>query len=141
MVADLLSKIKAPIRFAQWLGTYAVPGDTDILVNATSIGLYPDVDSTPPVNLDGAHPGMLVCDVVFNPPATLLIGAARRRGLPVLDGLAMLVYQGVIGFELWTGQKAPEEVMKDALRRALEFDRAAIGGRVDLGGQAGRRTS
>ena len=62
---------------------------------------------------------MLVCDVVFNPPETLLIRAARRRGLPVLDGLAMLVYQGVIGFELWTGQKAPEEVMKDALRRAL----------------------
>ena len=119
MVADLLSKTNAPIRFAQWQGTYAVPGDTDILVNATSIGLYPDVDSMPPVNLDGAHPGMLVCDVVFNPPETLLIRAARRRGLPVLDGLAMLVYQGVIGFELWTGQKAPEEVMKDALRRAL----------------------
>jgi len=119
MVAGLLSKTKAPIRFAQWQGTYAVPGDTDILVNATSIGLYPDVDSMPPVNLDGAPPGMLVCDVVFNPPETLLIRAARRHGLAVLDGLAMLVYQGVIGFELWTGQKAPEEVMKDALRRAL----------------------
>jgi len=119
MVADVLSKTNAPIRFAQWLGTYAVPGDTDILVNATSIGLYPDVDSMPPVTLDSAHPGMLVCDVVFNPPETLLIRAARRRGLAVLDGLAMLVYQGVIGFELWTGQKAPEEVMKDALRRAL----------------------
>jgi len=41
------------------------------------------------------------------------------RGLPVLDGLSMLVYQGVIGFELWTGHAAPEQVMKDALRRAL----------------------
>ena len=44
---------------------------------------------------------------------------ARERGLPVLDGLAMLVYQGVIGFELWTRRKAPESVMKVALRRAL----------------------
>jgi shikimate dehydrogenase len=88
-------------------------------VNATSIGLYPDVDSMPPVDLRGARPGMLVCDVVFNPPETRLIQAARQRGLPVLDGLAMLVYQGVIGFELWTGQKAPESVMKDALRQAL----------------------
>jgi shikimate dehydrogenase len=62
---------------------------------------------------------MLVCDVVFNPPETRLIQAARKRGLPVLDGLAMLVYQGVIGFELWTGRKAPEAVMKQALRKAL----------------------
>ena len=76
MVADLLSKTEAPIRFAQWQGTYAVAADTDILVNATSIGLYPDVDSMPPVNLDDARPGMLVCDVVFNPPETMLI----RRG-------------------------------------------------------------
>lgn len=119
MVADLVSKTRAPIRFEPWRGTYAVPRDTDILVNATSIGLYPDVDSMPPVDLQGSDPWMLVCDVVFNPPETRLIRAARQRGLPVLDGLAMLVYQGVIGFELWTGQKAPEAVMKDALRQAL----------------------
>ena len=75
----------------------------------------------PPIDLRGAHPGMLVSDVVFNPPETRLIRAARRRGLPVLDGLAMLVYQGVIGFELWTGRKAPESVMKEALRQALDI--------------------
>jgi shikimate dehydrogenase len=119
MVADLLAKTKAPIRFQPWRGAYAVAGDTDILVNATSIGLYPNVNSMPPVDLRGARPGMLVCDVVFNPPETRLIQAARKRGLPVLDGLAMVVYLGVIGFELWTGRKAPESVMKDALRKAL----------------------
>ena len=119
MVAELVSKTKAPLRFEPWQETYVVPGDTDILVNATSIGLYPDVDSMPPVDLRRAHPGMLVCDVVFNPPETLLIRAARQKGLPVLDGLAMLVYQGVIGFELWTARKAPEPVMKQALRDAL----------------------
>ena len=119
MAADLASKTKAPIRFEPWHGTYAVPGDTDILVNATSIGLYPDVDSMPPADLGGAHQGMLVCDVVFNPPETRLLQAARKRGLPVLDGLSMLVYQGAIGFELWTGRKAPEPVMKQALRDAL----------------------
>ena len=62
---------------------------------------------------------LLVCDVVFNPPETRLLAAARARGLAVLDGLSMLVYQGVIGFELWTGRPAPEQVMKDALRAAL----------------------
>ncbi len=119
MVDGLASQTRAPIRFEPWQGNYAVPGDTDILVNATSIGLYPDVESMPPVDLRGAHPGMLVCDVVFNPPETRLMRAARKRGLPVLDGLSMLVYQGAIGFELWTGRKAPEAVMKQALREAL----------------------
>ena len=119
MVADLASKTKVRIVFHPWQGTYAVPGDIDILVNATSIGLYPDVDSMPPVELGAAHAGMLVCDAVFNPPETRLLATARRQGLPVLDGLAMLVYQGVIGFELWTGHKAPETVMEQALRKAL----------------------
>jgi shikimate dehydrogenase len=63
MVADLVSKTKAPIRFQPWRATYAVRADTDILVNATSIGLYPDVNSMPPVDLRGTRPGMLVCDV------------------------------------------------------------------------------
>ncbi len=119
MVSDLVSKTRAPIRFERWRDTYEVLDGTDILVNATSIGLYPDVDTMPAVDLRGAHPGILVCDVVFNPPETRLIRAARERGVRVLDGLAMLVYQGVIGFELWTGRKAPEAVMKQALRQAL----------------------
>ncbi len=72
----------------------------------------------PPVEF-GSNPRMLVSDVVFNPPETRLLAAARRLGLPVLDGLSMLVYQGVIGFELWTGQNPNEAVMKQALRSAL----------------------
>jgi shikimate dehydrogenase len=119
MAADLGAKTKAPIRFQLWPGTYRVPGDVDLLVNATSIGLYPDVDAMPPVDLSGARPGMLVSDAVFNPPETRLLAAARRNGLRTLDGLSMLVYQGVIGFQLWTGQDPPEAVMKQALRSAL----------------------
>jgi shikimate dehydrogenase len=119
MVADLASKTQARIVFQPWQGNYAVPDDADLLVNATSIGLYPDIDAMPPVDLRSAQPAMLVCDAVFNPPETRLIRAARELGMPVLDGLAMLVYQGVIGFELWTRRKAPKAVMKDALRKAL----------------------
>ena len=73
----------------------------------------------PPVDLSAAKPGMLVSDAVFNPAETRLLAVARSRGLPVLDGLSMLVYQGVIGFQLWTGQDPPEDVMKQALRTAL----------------------
>jgi shikimate dehydrogenase len=119
MATDLAAKTATPIRFEPWSGTYRVPEDADLLVNATSIGLYPAIDAMPPVNLSGASPRLLVSDAVFNPPETQLLAAARRRGLAVLDGLSMLVYQGVIGFELWTGQHPPEAVMKDALRSAL----------------------
>jgi len=119
MVSDLAAKTRAPIEFQPWPDTWRVPEDTDLLVNATSIGLYPDVNALVPVDLSSAHTGMLVCDVVFNPPETCFLAAARRRGFPVLDGLAMLVFQGVIGFELWTGRQAPETVMAQALRAAL----------------------
>lgn len=119
MVADLAAKTGGNLRFQAWSGIYAVPPGVDMLVNATSIGLFPDVDATPAVDLTGAHEGMLVSDAVFNPPETGLLRLARQRGLPVLDGLSMLVYQGVIGFELWTGHAAPEDVMKTALRQAL----------------------
>ncbi|HEV2448331.1 MAG TPA: shikimate dehydrogenase [Candidatus Sulfopaludibacter sp.] len=115
MVEDLAAKTKAPIRWQQWDGVYRVPAGADLLVNATSIGLYPDVDAMPPVDLSDARPTLLVSDAVFNPPETRLLAAARRRGLPVLDGLSMLVYQGAIGFRMWTGQDPPVEVLKQAL--------------------------
>jgi len=119
MVADLAAKTRRPIRFEPWRGIYHLTAAVDLLVNATSIGLFPDVNAMPPVDLTGARPGTLVGDVVFNPPETPLLAAARRLGLPTLDGLSMLVYQGAIGFQLWTGREAPVEVMKLALARAL----------------------
>jgi shikimate dehydrogenase len=119
MTEDLKRNVGPTVRFAPWRRTYVIPEGIDILVNATSIGLYPDMDAMPDVNLLEASSGMLVCDAVFNPPETRLLRAAKKRGLPVLDGLSMLVYQGVIGFELWTGRPAPEGVMKSALQSAM----------------------
>lgn len=119
MVADLRANTPAEITFERWDGVYPVPDTVDLLVNATSIGLYPDVDAMPPVDLGAARGDLLVCDVVFNPPETRLLAAARERGMPTLDGLSMLVYQGVIGFQMWTGQDPDEVVMKEALRAAL----------------------
>jgi shikimate dehydrogenase len=119
MVRHLKDGTKGPIRFAPWVGTYRMADDVDLLVNATSIGLFPSGNDCPDVDLTDAGKSLLVCDAVFNPPVTALLGKARARGLRVLDGLSMLVYQGVIGFELWTGVKAPERVMKEALEKAL----------------------
>jgi shikimate dehydrogenase len=122
MVAELAQKTKAPIRFEAWSGVYRIPPVIDLLVNATSVGLYPDVSAMPPVDLTGASSAMLVSDAVPNPPETRLLREARRLGLPVLDGLSMLVHQGAIGFRMWTGREAPMSLMKAALRDAFELE-------------------
>jgi shikimate dehydrogenase len=93
-----------------------MPPDTDILINATSIGLFPNVSAIPPVALDPIRPGLLVCDVIPNPPKTAFLRATAARGARTLDGLGMLVYQGAIAFQMWTGVDPSIEVM----RRSLE---------------------
>jgi shikimate dehydrogenase len=99
-----------------WGGEFDVPEGTDLVVNATSIGLFPDVDAVVPLNLASLTSEMIVCDVIPNPPRTRLIRDAQARGCTVLDGLGMLVNQGAIGIRLWTGC-APRP---DVMRRALE---------------------
>lgn len=119
MHRDLVAATGASATLHGWDSTVAITPEVDILVNATSIGLYPNVDDMPAVSLDAAGSHLLVCDVIPNPPETPFIKAAQSRGLKTLNGLSMLVYQGVIGFEMWTGHKAPEEVMKKALEKAF----------------------
>jgi len=119
LVADLKSRTGANAQFKPWSTTYAIGPETDVLVNATSIGLYPDIDATPAVDLKSARSDLLVCDVIPNPPETRLVQAARALGLKTLTGLPMLVYQGTIGFEMWTGLPAPEAAMKRALEQAF----------------------
>lgn len=118
-LVDLLNaKTPCKARLEPWQPNYAVPQDCDILVNATSIGLYPD-STRPDINYDSLSEQMIVCDVIPNPPQTGFLEAARLQGAKTLDGLGMLVYQGAIAFKMWTGQDAPTEVMKKALEKAF----------------------
>ena len=102
-------------EFVPWAGDYAVPPEAKLVVNATSIGLFPDVDARVPIDLDSLRPGMLVADVIPNPPRTRLLRDAEARGCTVLDGLGMLVNQGVIGVRHWTGRDPDPAVMRGAL--------------------------
>jgi shikimate dehydrogenase len=117
-LANLLSSLTRA-ELVEWRDEYSVPGDADILVNATSIGLFPDVDARVPVDVDSLRPGMVVADVIGNPPRTRLIRDAEARGCTVLDGLGMLVNQGVIGIRHWTGVDPDPAVMREALEAAL----------------------
>lgn len=118
-LVDLLnSRTPATGEFAVWSGLYAIPVGTDILVNATSIGLEPNVEDKPAVAFESITSGMVVCDVI-PAPTTPFLAEAGRRGAKTVDGLGMLVYQGAIGFKLWTGLDAPVKVMHAALARAF----------------------
>lgn len=86
----------------------------DLLVNATPVGLRMD-DEVLLVDIDLLQAGAFVMDMVFNSSQTRLLGAAHARGCHVLNGLAMLLYQGALAFELWTGRAAPVEPMRAAL--------------------------
>ena len=94
----------------------------DVLVNTTSVGMVPDVDRTPvPGNLLNSH--LVVSDIVYNPLETKLLREAKIAGARTVNGLDMLVWQGALAFEKWTGQKAPFEIMKQAAIKALQNEK------------------
>lgn len=101
--------------YQPWSGTLQVPADTEILINATSIGLFPDVDATPDLDHTTLLPHMVVADGIHNPPLTRLLRAAQARGCRTVDGLGMLVQQGVLGIQYWTGIDVDAGVMRQAL--------------------------
>ena len=95
-----------------WRDPYVIPETTDIVVNATSIGLYPDIDAQLNIKATSLRAGLVVADIIPNPPQTWLVKEATKRGCRVIDGLGMLVNQGVIGIKYWTGLDVDAGVMR-----------------------------
>ncbi len=91
----------------------------DGVVNCTSLGMSPDTASSPPMDWDALPDTAWACDLVYRPLHTRFLQAARARGLHTVDGLGMLIHQGALAFERWTGQPAPVAVMRNATERAL----------------------
>ena len=99
-----------------WIPEQDIPQGTDILINATCIGLGDDRENRPDINYDSITPAMTVSDVVFNPSETLFLQEAAKRGAKTVNGLGMLACQGARNFTLWTGVEAPLEVMVNKLK-------------------------
>jgi shikimate dehydrogenase len=115
-LTDLLNeKVPAEAEFVAWDSTYSIPEGTDVVINATSIGLFPDVDARLDFDVNTLTSDMVVADVIPNPPQTNLVKDARAKGCKVIDGLGMLVNQGVIGIRYWTGVDPDPKVMRAAL--------------------------
>jgi shikimate dehydrogenase len=118
LVTLLREKLHIESELVVWQGNYAVPAGTDIVINGTSIGLY-DANARLALDLNTLTPGMVVADVVFSPVRTALLEDAAKRGCRAVDGLGMLVNQGVVGVQYWTGIDPDTSVMRKALEAAL----------------------
>jgi shikimate dehydrogenase len=92
--------------------------DSDILINATSVGMYPNVSHSL-VAPQWLKPDLCVMDIVYNPVETKLVKDAKAAGARVISGVEMLLYQGAASFEIWTGVSAPVEVMRRAAMKEL----------------------
>jgi len=123
LVGVLRGQTSTAADFVEWRGDFALPPSADVVINGTSIGLY-DAAARVPVALDSLRPGLIAADVVFSPPDTRFLEEARSRGCTTLDGLGMLVNQGVIGVRHWTGVDPDVPVMRAALAEALGVSQA-----------------
>ncbi len=122
LVAMLNEKTDTTASFVFWDKALDIPLDTDILSNATSVGLYPHVDQKPNINYDTVKSNMIVTDVIFNDPHSLFLQEAEKRGAKTVNGLGMLVNQAAMNFELWTGEKAPIELMTQKLKKEFGLE-------------------
>ncbi|HUJ17279.1 MAG TPA: shikimate dehydrogenase [Nitrospirota bacterium] len=117
LARDIRIKTRVDVQAITRESLATAAAGADCLINATPLGLR-KADALPlPSSL--IHARHLVCDLVYNPPQTPLLKQARARKARTLTGLGMLLYQGVIAFEIWTGVKAPVTVMQSALKRQI----------------------
>lgn len=109
---ELEASVKTHDEAAAW--------QPDLIVNATSVGMQPDIDQSPWRDDRPLPDKAIIYDMVYRPIKTKLMQAAEAQGLKAIGGLGMLVRQGAKSFEIWTEREAPIDVMFDAVRTALE---------------------
>lgn len=96
-------------------GLPAVAGQADLIVNCTSLGMTPNTETSPWPDGLPFRAGQVVYDLVYNPPQTRLLQQAAQSGARAIGGLGMLIWQGAIAFERWTGAPPPVQTMTDAV--------------------------
>ncbi|MBC7809051.1 MAG: shikimate dehydrogenase, partial [Akkermansiaceae bacterium] len=92
----------------------------NLLVNTTTVGMSPNSGDMPLVPVDALSPDVFVADLIYKPFETRLLSSARQRGCRTQNGVEMLVRQGAVAFEYWTGISAPADVMREAVLGELE---------------------
>lgn len=117
LARDIKDKTGVRARSISGAAVAEAAQEADCLINATPLGLKQgDAHPLPGELIQAGH---MVCDLVYNPLMTSLLQAAKMKKARILSGIGMLLYQGVIAFEIWTGVKAPVSVMKAALSKQI----------------------
>jgi shikimate dehydrogenase (EC 1.1.1.25) len=120
-LVDLInSNTKTKALFNCWEGKYKVELSTNIVINATSIGLFPNVDQKLNVEFDLLRKEMIIADVIPNPPNTHFITTALEKGCRVLNGMSMLVNQGIIAIKYWMDVDVEPFIMHSELAQVLK---------------------
>jgi shikimate dehydrogenase len=102
-----------------WDSNFAAPTETEILVNATTVGMHGNNDVSLDIDFDSLNSSMVVADVIINPPQTELLTRATAIGCKTIDGLGMVVNQGVLAIKYWTGVDVDANVMRKKLLEVL----------------------
>ena len=116
--AELADDLNKHFNGRAAVGSMEQVKDCDVLVNTTSVGMYPDAGKSP-VKKELLKKRMVVMDIVYNPVETRLLSDARDAGCVTISGVEMFVNQGALSFEMFTGKKAPKEVMRETVLNAL----------------------
>lgn len=87
----------------------------DLVINTTSVGMFPNINESPISNFSFIDGNTFVCDMIYNPEKTLFLKQAENRGAKIINGLGMLIYQGILSYELFTGIKLPDNIYDNIL--------------------------
>ena len=93
--------------------SYKLFSESEIIINATPAGMYPEMNATPIINEMKFSKEQIIYDTIYNPVKTKLLIAAEKADAKAINGLGMLFYQGIFAYEIWTGIKIKEEIAKD----------------------------
>lgn len=106
-------------NFIQWKSDFSVPLETQILVNATTVGMHGNTETSLDINFHSLNSSMVVADAIINPPLTGLLKEAANRGCKTIDGLGMVINQGLLAIKYWTGLDVDAAVMRKKLLEVL----------------------
>ena len=95
---------------------------TELIINCTPIGMVGKLEKKTLTTSELLHTDMVVMDIVYNPIETLLLREAKKCGCKTINGVGMLVHQGALGFELWTGKPAPIDIMRKNINEILHIN-------------------
>lgn len=112
-------QLKAKVELLPWEEVGQEELHYQVIINTTPIGMWPKVNEVP-IALDHVSAGTIVSDIVYNPLKTKFLHMAEKKGAKIHEGLGMFVYQGAIAFELFTGERAPVEIMRRVVLERLQ---------------------